>query len=167
MKKISLKILQGLLAVIILFFPLVVSAQGSIPVKTKTPAPTTNPTKNPATLPKAVTPSNPTSDYWGCDALKAQIEANGGGRAGELPKYCTEGAVYSKIVYWLYFILGLGAVIMLIYGGYVYMTARSNETQTKKGKTIIMYTLAGVAVGIIATAIITILLNLVVDNKIF
>lgn len=163
MKKNSFKILSGIATVIIMTAPFVVSAQGTIPVKTKTTPPATSP----ATSPKLVTPSNATSDYWGCEALKAQISANGGGRAGELPKYCSEGAVYSKIVYWLYFILGLGAVIMFIYGGYVYMTARSNETQTKKGKSIILYTLAGVAVGIIATAIITILINLAVDNKIF
>lgn len=143
MKNIKLKISIGLMAVALLLFPVVVFAQ--------TPA----------------TSTTSATDYWGCDALKAQIDAAGGGRASQLPQYCTEGAVYSKIVYWLYYILGIGAVIMIIYGGYLYMTAGSSEAQTKKGKTIIMYTLAGVAVAILATAIIMILVNLVVDNKLF
>ncbi len=106
-------------------------------------------------------------ESWGCEGLQEQINEYGGGRASELPKYCNEGEVYQKIVYWLYYILGIGAVIFMIYGGYMYMTARGNDAQTKKAKQIIMYTIAGVALAIIATAIVTIGVNLVVDNKLF
>lgn len=106
-------------------------------------------------------------DSWGCEGLEEQINEFGGRRATELPKYCDEGEIYKKIIFWLYFILGIGAVIMVVYGGYVYMTARGNDAQTKKAKTILLYTVAGLAVAIIATAIVTIVVNLVVDNQLF
>lgn len=112
-------------------------------------------------------------DTWGCEALKEQIENNTPSSGynpratAELPEYCNEGQIYSKIVYWMYYIIGIGGVIMLIYGGYIYMTAGSNESQTKKGKNILLYTIAGIAVAIIATTIIRVIINLTVDNKIF
>ncbi len=155
--KLTLKVFVSLAIVMAMFLPFVVNAQS-----TKPPVPA-----DPVKVDKPTNTSDTEVDTWGCDGLQAQIEANGGGRAGELPKYCSEGEVYKKIVYWLYYILGLGAVISLIYGGYMYMTARENETQTKKGKNIIMYTIAGIAIAIIATTIVTIVVNLVVDNQIF
>ncbi len=166
-KKLSLKIFVSLAIVLTMFLPFVVNAQNTKPsVPATTSDPKTKPT-DPVKVDKPTNTSDTEVDTWGCDGLQAQIEANGGGRAGELPKYCSEGEVYKKIVYWLYYILGLGAVISLIYGGYMYMTARENETQTKKGKNIIMYTIAGIAIAIIATTIVTIVVNLVVDNQIF
>ncbi len=155
--KLTLKVFVSLAIIFAMFLPVVVYAQN-----TKPPVPA-----DPVKADKPTNTSDAEVDTWGCDGLQAQIEANGGGRAGELPKYCSEGEVYKKIVYWLYYILGLGAVISLIYGGYMYMTARENETQTKKGKNIIMYTIAGIAIAIIATTIVTIVVNLVVDNQIF
>ncbi|QQS22852.1 hypothetical protein IPM19_04485 [bacterium] len=110
-------------------------------------------------------------DSWGCEGLQNQIDEYstgfGGDRLKELPKYCDEGAVYKKIVYWLYFVVGIGAVLAMIYGGYLYMTGRGNDAQIKKAKTVMMYTLGGVALAIIATAIVTIVVNLIVDNQLF
>lgn len=110
-------------------------------------------------------------DSWGCEGLQNQIDEYstgfGGDRLKELPKYCDEGELYKKIVYWLYFIIGIGAVLALIYGGYLYMTGRGNDAQTKKAKTVMMYTLGGVALAVIATAIVTIIVNLIVDNQLF
>jgi hypothetical protein len=147
------------------FYSSVAFAAGTI-TQGQTPPATTS--SKPATKPATTsTISDTTVANWGCDQLKQQIQEAGGGRAGELPSYCTEGEVYKKIVYWLYYIVGIGAVGMIIYGGYVYMTSRSNESQVKKGKQILLYTVVGVAISILAITLVTIVINLVVDNKIF
>ena len=167
MNKNITKLFLSIVVMLALFSPVFVYAQNTKP---PVPATTTNPKTNSADPVKEDKPTNTSDtevDTWGCEGLQAQIEANGGGRAGELPKYCSEAEVYKKVVYWLYYILGLGAVISLIYGGYMYMTARENETQIKNAKNIIMYTIAGIAIAIIATTIVTIVVNLVVDNQIF
>ncbi len=102
-----------------------------------------------------------------CDALKAQINQYGGGRAAELPAYCNEGVVYNKISSLLYYVLGIVAVISIIYGGYMYMTAGSNEQRKTKAKTILIYTIAGIVVALLAALIVNVVVNVVVDNKFF
>lgn len=100
-----------------------------------------------------------------CNELKALIESGGGGRADQLPAYCDTGTIYTKLTYWMYYIVGIAAVISLIYSGYMYMTARDNESQLKKAKTILIWTIAGVALALLATIIVGAVINLVVDNK--
>ena len=102
-----------------------------------------------------------------CATLQAQITQYGGGQAAQLPKYCTPGIVYTKAVYLLYYIIGIAAVISLIYGGYIYMTARDNEAQLKKAKTILIWTIAGVVIAFLVAAIVGAIINLIVDNKLF
>ncbi len=148
MNKIILKISIPLIAVVTLLVPFFVFAQNTSTVNTKNNTSTEVST-------------------WGCDGLQEQINQYGGGRVGELPKYCSEGDIYNKAIYWLYYILAIGAVIAIIYGGYMYMTASSNESQAKKGRNIIVYSIIGVAVAVLATAVVRIVINLTVDNKIF
>lgn len=108
-----------------------------------------------------------------CQKLMDQIEANSKGDfnyfelAKQLPKYCNEGQVYNKVVNFLYYIVGIAAVLSIIYGGYMYMTAGSNDSRRTKGKNIIIYTIAGVALAILAVVIVTVVANLIVDNKFF
>jgi predicted permease len=160
-KNISIKFFLGIFFMLVLFFPITAMAQTK--TTPKTPAPATSSTPKSSTAPT----TGEVPDTWGCEQLKAQIEANGGGLSAELPEYCTEGDVYNRIVYWLYYIIGIGAVIMIIYGGYMYMTAGSNESQTKKAKNILLYTIAGIAVALVATTIIRVVINLIVENKVF
>lgn len=106
-----------------------------------------------------------------CQKLLEQIQNNDGGKysglASQLPKYCTEGDVYNRIIGFMYYIVGVAAVISIIYGGYTYMTAGSNDTRKTKGKNIIIYTIAGVVVAALAVVIINVVINLIVDNKFF
>ena len=46
------------------------------------------------------------------------------------------------------------AIIMMIYGGYLYLTAFGNEEQAEKGKKTIMWVVVGLVVIIIAKLII-------------
>ncbi len=100
-----------------------------------------------------------------CDRLKEQIRIYGGGNATSLPAYCNVGTVYTKLTYWMYYIIGIAGVISLIYSGYMYMTARDNESQLKKAKSILIWTIAGIALALIATIIVGAVINLVVENK--
>lgn len=102
-----------------------------------------------------------------CAQLRAQIEQYGGGQALQLPAYCNPNQIYTKITSWLYYIVGIVAVISIIYSGYLYMTARDNEGQLKKAKSTIIWTLAGVALALLATLIVGVVINLIVDNQIF
>ncbi len=106
-----------------------------------------------------------------CDDLKAKF-INEGGSAGQditsqLPAYCTEGQVYNKIINLMYWFIGVIAVIAVIYGGYIYMTAGSNPAQASQGRKIIQYALAGVIVTAMAVILVQVVVNYVVDNKLF
>lgn len=105
-----------------------------------------------------------------CARLKALIEGAGNGQGSSvanLPAYCDPMAVYSKITFWLYYIIGMVAVISIMYAGYMYMTARDNEAQLKKSKSMLLWTIVGVVIAVLATLIVGTVINLIVDNKIF
>lgn len=53
-------------------------------------------------------------------------------------------------------IVGLIAVVMLIYGGYLYVTAGTNEDNTKKAKSIVTYGFIGLAVAVLSYAIVAV-----------
>lgn len=103
-----------------------------------------------------------------CKDLKEQISAFGGSgsRAAQLPAYCDVGTVYNKIVDFLYYFIGIIAVLALMYGGFVYMTARENDSQKKKGKDVITYALLGLVIALMALVIVNVVISLIVDNKV-
>lgn len=98
------------------------------------------------------------ADY--CDDLKQQIGNAGFDVEGQLPAYCTTGSLYSKFLNYALFFVGIVAVIMIIYGGYLYMTARNNEGQRKKGREILNWAVIGLAVVILATIIVNVVVNM-------
>lgn len=102
-----------------------------------------------------------------CERLRDLIKNNGGGQALKLPAYCDTGTIYTKITSGMYYIIGIAAVISLIYAGYMYMTARDNEAQLKKAKNIFIWTIAGLVLALTATIIVNVIANLIVDNKLF
>lgn len=55
--------------------------------------------------------------------------------------------------------LGLIAVIMVIYGGFLYVSAAGNQEKIEQGKKIIMYTIAGIIVILLSFAIINTVLT--------
>lgn len=50
--------------------------------------------------------------------------------------------------------LGLLAVLMVIYGGFLYMTAAGEETKTETGKKVILYAVIGIAIILISFALV-------------
>ncbi len=88
-----------------------------------------------------------------CDELKSQIR---GESAQSLPSYCTVESVYNKIINFALYAVGIVAVIMIIYGGYIYMTSRGNADQAKRGRTILIWAILGLAVVLAASALVNI-----------
>ncbi len=55
--------------------------------------------------------------------------------------------------------LGFVAVIMVIYGGVLYVTSAGNEENATKGKTVIMYAVIGIIIIAISYALVTTILG--------
>jgi ABC-type dipeptide/oligopeptide/nickel transport system permease subunit len=70
-----------------------------------------------------------------------------------------------SIIKFLLFFSGIVAVLFLIIGGFLYMSSGGNEEQAEKGKKTITNFALGLAVIIMAYAIVTILGNTLTDNN--
>jgi len=66
-----------------------------------------------------------------------------------------------KIVQWVLGFLGLIAVIMIMYGGFIWMTAAGNEERIKKAKKIIVRAVIGLLIVLLAWAIVLFIHNMV------
>lgn len=55
--------------------------------------------------------------------------------------------------------LGLLAVLMVIYGGFLYMTAGGDDSKVENGKKIIMYSVVGIIIILIAFALVNTVLS--------
>lgn len=101
-----------------------------------------------------------------CDELKSHFPSNGNltQDIGALPEYCNVEDIYKKIMNIALYAIGIVAVIMVIYGGYIYMTAGGNADQAKKGRTILMWAIAGLVVVLAAASLVNIVVKYVVEN---
>jgi len=64
-----------------------------------------------------------------------------------------------RIVNYFLGFLGFLSVLMVIYGGILYITAAGEEDKAKKGKTIIMYAAIGIIIVLLSFAIINTILG--------
>lgn len=101
-----------------------------------------------------------------CNELKQQIiNAGGGSVIDSLPTYCTTGAIYTKFLNGAMYAVGIVAVIATIYGGYLYMTARGNADQAKKGRTVLTWAIIGLVVVVAAAVIVNVVIRAIVENR--
>ena len=63
--------------------------------------------------------------------------------------------ILQSVLNFLLSIVGIIAIIMLVVGGIMYLTASGNEDKIKTGKTIVTYSLIGVAISLAALVIVT------------
>ena len=95
--------------------------------------------------------ANYNSDY--CEKLPVELrEANGCG-LGTDPG-AVIGSRVTKPINVLLYIVGVLAVVMIIYGGFVYMTSAGDAAKVNKGKTILIYSIVGLVIAILAYAIV-------------
>lgn len=85
---------------------------------------------------------------------------NGDGIAGK----GTVGELAAEIISILLYIAGIVAVIMVIYGGYVYMTARGSEDQAKSGRKTLVNALIGLVIVIVSFGVVQALTNYLTDK---
>ena len=63
-----------------------------------------------------------------------------------------------NIINWVLAILGLVAVIMIILGGFNYMTSQGDPAKTKRGRDTILYGIVDLIIGLLAFAIVNFVL---------
>ncbi len=77
---------------------------------------------------------------------------------------CTEGsiaAIFRLIINWALAIAFIAAVIMLIYGGFKYITSAGNTTSAGEGKTAIVNALVGIVIIVLSYIIVQIVYRFV------
>lgn len=92
--------------------------------------------------------------------LPVLVLGQAGGKT-ELPT--TEQAVYdtiNKAITWLFYILLLGAAIMIIIAAYTFLTAAGDPDKTKSARNYIVYALVALVVGFLAKAIVVLVGNM-------
>lgn len=67
-------------------------------------------------------------------------------------------ALRTIINYFLFF-LGIIATVMVIYGGFLYVTSAGDDAQTEKGKNILVYAAIGIIIILISFAIVNALIS--------
>lgn len=72
--------------------------------------------------------------------------------------------VITRIVKYVLGLVGLIAVIMIIYGGFVWMTSGGNTEKIKKGKDTVVWAILGLALVFFAYAIINFILKIFVST---
>lgn len=71
-----------------------------------------------------------------------------------LPTEISFGALLIAVINWFLGLVGLLAVLMLIYGGFRYLTSGGNEESTTKAKNTIIYAIIGIVIVILSYAIV-------------
>ncbi len=77
------------------------------------------------------------------------------------PKYCTASALVLYVIGLIFGLIGIVALLMIIYAGFQYVAAGVNEDLAKKAKKTLMYAVIGLAISIFAYSAITITINLI------
>ncbi len=89
-----------------------------------------------------------------------------GGQTGDAQPVLTDpinaGSVQeiaNRIINFLFILAGPVAVIMIVYAGYLFLTATDNEEQVKKARKTILYVVIGIAVLVLSKAVIYVALD--------
>lgn len=82
----------------------------------------------------------------------------------ELPEYCNVESVYKKVMNIALYAIGIFSVIMIIVGGYTYMTAGANEERRKRGRVILTWAVIGLILVLGAAMLVNTIVTFVVEN---
>jgi hypothetical protein len=80
-------------------------------------------------------------------------------------KYCTAAGLATFAIQTIIQFSGVVAALFLIVGGFLYLTSAGNEEQTEKGKKILVNSVIGLVVIILAYAIVSIIGSVLVVGK--
>jgi len=65
---------------------------------------------------------------------------------------CMLNTIYT-VTNWIFYIMTLVAVLMIVFGGFTYITAAGDPAKAGKGKSILTYAVIGLAIALIAKLI--------------
>ncbi|MDD4990429.1 MAG: pilin [Candidatus Pacebacteria bacterium] len=65
---------------------------------------------------------------------------------------CMLNTLYT-VTNWVFYIMTIVAVLMIVFGGFTYITAAGDPTKASKGKGILMFAIIGLAIALIAKLI--------------
>ena len=82
------------------------------------------------------------------DEIKKGIKASGGSTTD------TSGTLITNVVNTMLFIIGVLSVIMIVYGGIMYVISAGDSTRVGKAKNTVMYAVVGLVVALMAYAIV-------------
>ena len=102
---------------------------------------------------KATTNSGSSSSTQG--EIKNGMKAAGWDEGDKLDLESTAGRVVNVLLY----IIGILAVVMIIFGGIMYTTSAGDQAKVTKAKNIILYGLVGLVVAVLAYAIVNFVLK--------
>lgn len=115
-------------------------------------------------------PNQALAAIGGCDKLQTQFNSYGG-RFGNftntLPQYCTPTGLLQFIINTILSLVGGVTVVLIMVGGFRYITSGGNQEMAAKGKQTVLYSAIGLAVVMMAAAAVNIIINLVVNGKAF
>jgi hypothetical protein len=83
---------------------------------------------------------------------------------GQRTELFGENGVITSILNFMLFIVGILAVIMLIFGGIRYVTSTGDQTRVTAAKNTIMYAIIGLVVAILGYALVTWVTSLLAEQ---
>lgn len=106
----------------------------------------------------------------GCEKLQQGFSEYGGRFADTvsgLPKFCNATDMLQFLINTILGLVGGITMILIIFGGYRYITASGNQEQAEKGKQTVIWAAIGLGVVLMSAAIINIVINVAVNDKLF
>ncbi len=70
-------------------------------------------------------------------------------------------SLIGRIIRYALYLVGAIAVLFVLYGGFLYLTAGGAEDQAKKGRQTIEYALIGIAIVILSYVIVNVVVNFI------
>ncbi len=91
--------------------------------------------------------------------LKSEYAAGSIAGSKDLPE------LVARVLKWLLGLAGLIAVVAMVFGGYLYLTAAGSEEQSEKGKKALINSTIGLVVILMAYAIVTIIVSAITSGR--
>ncbi|HRH23441.1 MAG TPA: pilin [Candidatus Magasanikbacteria bacterium] len=101
-----------------------------------------------STMPRfafATNPSTQTPGQFQGSEMEAQLNAFSGDKGGKLT-YSDPRVLVARLIKTFLGVIGIIAVVLALYAGFIIMTSSGNEEKIETGKKILMYCVTGVAV---------------------
>lgn len=77
------------------------------------------------------------------------------------PRYCTVSVAIRAVLNILFGLVGAGAVLFIVLGGFQFLTSAGNPKMAEKGKKTLLYAVIGLVVVVLATTIVNVVVKLI------